>query len=72
MLAERAKKWPEQWKQQGLEEGRQEGRQEGAEKARLETARNLIRETSLADETISSATGLSVSEVAELRAELRH
>jgi len=68
MLAERAKKWPEQWKQQGLEEGRQEG----AEKTRLETARNLIRETSLADETISSATGLSVSEVAELRAELRH
>lgn len=50
MLAERAKRWPEQWKQQGLEEGRQEGRKqgrqeglvEGEQKARLETACNMI------------------------------
>ncbi|WP_069383088.1 Rpn family recombination-promoting nuclease/putative transposase [Halomonas caseinilytica] len=72
MLAERAKKWPEQWKQEGLEEGRREGRQEGVVETRLETARNLVRETSLADEAIASTTGLSISEVAELRAELRH
>ncbi|QEA40833.1 Rpn family recombination-promoting nuclease/putative transposase [Pistricoccus aurantiacus] len=64
MLAERAKQWPEHWKQ--------EGRQEGEEKARLETARNLIRDTSLTDEAIASATGLDVEQVTELRTELRH
>ena len=36
MLAERAKKWPEQWLAQGREEGRLEGRLEGRVEGRLE------------------------------------
>lgn len=68
MLAERAKKWPEQWKQQGLQQGRQEGRQEG----RLETARNLIRDTQLTDDAIAKAADLDIARVRELRAELKH
>lgn len=64
MLAERAKQWPERWKQ--------EGRLKAEEKTRLETARNLIRDTSLMDEVIAGATGLDVAQVTELRLELRH
>jgi len=36
MLAERAKRWPEQWKQQGLEEGLKQGREEGRKQGREE------------------------------------
>lgn len=57
MLAERIKEWPEKWKQ------------EGKERQALQTARNLIRDTSLTDEVIANATGLDIAQVTELRAE---
>ncbi|MBY5940236.1 hypothetical protein KUW00_04960 [Halomonas sp. DP5N14-9] len=83
MLAERAKRWPEQWKQQGLEEGRQEGRkqgrqeglqegeQKGEQKARLEVARNMIERTQLDDQTVADLSGLDIAQVRTLRDELK-
>jgi len=69
MLAERAKRWPEQWKQKGREEGREEGRQEGQEKRSLEVARNLLARTSMDDREIAEICGLELEQVATLRNE---
>lgn len=66
MLAERAKRWPEQWKQQGLAEGRREGRQDHAS----QVARNMIQQTSLDDQTIAQVAEISVELVSELREEI--
>ncbi|MEQ5857796.1 Rpn family recombination-promoting nuclease/putative transposase [Halomonas sp. EF61] len=86
MLAERAKRWPEQWKQQGLAEGRREGREEGREEGRQEgrkegrkegrqevkqdVARNMIQQTSLDDQTIAQVAEISIELVSELRQEI--
>jgi predicted transposase/invertase (TIGR01784 family) len=60
--------------QLGLQKGRQEGRQEGIslgeQKARRETAGNLIQTTELDDTTIAHATGLPQAEVEALRHDL--
>lgn len=56
MLAERAKQWPEKWKQEG----------------RLETARNLLRDTQLPDDVVAKAAKLDIIQVRELRNELKH
>ena len=68
MLAERIKKWPERWIEEGREEGREEGERLHAEK----TARNLIARTEMDDRMIADIAGLSIEEVARLRAESRH
>jgi flagellar biosynthesis/type III secretory pathway protein FliH len=84
MLAERIKKWPEQWEERGIQKGRQEGRQEGRmegiqqgerigiQKAKRETARNLISMNILTDTQIAQASGLSEAEVQALRSETTH
>ncbi|MFC0269459.1 hypothetical protein [Kushneria aurantia] len=53
----------EQLEERGIRKGRQEGR--------LETARNLIRDTTLSNEMIAGATGLDIAQVAELREQLK-
>ncbi|MFM9272179.1 Rpn family recombination-promoting nuclease/putative transposase [Halomonas elongata] len=62
MLAERIKEWPERFKQEGIEVGE--------ERRAVQTARNLIADTSLSDEQIANATGLSLAHVQELRREV--
>lgn len=51
----------------GLREGLQQGLQQGINQAQRDTARNLLRLTSLDDAAIAAATGLSAAEVAALR-----
>ncbi|MDR5865091.1 hypothetical protein QC758_19225 [Halomonas campisalis] len=53
-------------------EGRQEGEQLGTEKAKRDTARNLIKLGVLSDEQIAQATGLTMDDVEALREEARH
>ncbi|MDN3525296.1 Rpn family recombination-promoting nuclease/putative transposase [Halomonas sabkhae] len=62
MLAERIREWPERFKQEGIEVGE--------ERRAVQTARNLIADTSLPDEQIANATGLSLAHVQELRREV--
>lgn len=83
MLAENIKRWPEYWREdarreglkegreQGLEQGLEQGRRQGQEQATLETACNLITQTSLDDATIASATGLNLRMVETLRQSLQ-
>ncbi|ALM52066.1 Rpn family recombination-promoting nuclease/putative transposase [Halomonas huangheensis] len=75
MMAERAKRWPEQWKQQGLEEGRQEGREEGRKEGEQShaqlVARNMIERTSMDDQLISELSGLNLEQVRRLRDALK-
>ncbi|MDL4864691.1 Rpn family recombination-promoting nuclease/putative transposase, partial [Halomonas elongata] len=66
MLAERIREWPERLKKEGIEQGIEVGEERRA----VQTARNLIADTSLPDEQIANATGLSLAHVQELRREV--
>jgi len=68
MLAENL----ENWARREREEGRMEGRMEGREEASRETARNLLKLGVLSDQQIVQVTGLSLAEVAALRAAKAH
>jgi len=52
--------------QEGLVKGKEEGIKEGVKKGKIETAKNLIS-LGLNIEIIRNATGLSVSEIEDLR-----
>ncbi len=60
MLAENLRHWAEKERIQGREEGR------------LEIARNLIVRTQMDDQMIAEIAGLTIEQVAELRAEGSH
>jgi len=78
MLAENLENWAKKERQQAWQQGHQQGHQEGhqegislgEQKARRETACNLIKTTKLDDATIAHATGLPQAEIAALRHEL--
>jgi predicted transposase/invertase (TIGR01784 family) len=53
------------------EEGREEGREQGKAEALRQTATNLIRVSGLDDADIAAATGLSASDVGDLRQQMR-
>ncbi len=80
MLAENLENWAKKERQQAWQQGHQQGHQEGhqegislgEQKARRETACNLIKTTKLDDATIAHATGLPQAEIASLRRELGH
>jgi hypothetical protein len=59
----------EESRQQGILQGVMEGEQKGIQKGTVQTARNLLELGLLSDEQIAQATGLSLSQIQELRAQ---
>ncbi len=56
--------------QYGIEQGIEQGIEKGIEKQREKTARNMVMQTELNDQTIAAITELSIQEVAQLRLKL--
>lgn len=56
-------------RKEGRDQGLKEGRDEGRTAALIQTARNLVRTTTLDDSAIAAATGLSITVVTTLRQE---
>ncbi|GHU32952.1 hypothetical protein AGMMS50256_23980 [Betaproteobacteria bacterium] len=63
--------WLDDARYEGEERGRREGRKEGRQEEKQEVARNLLQ-MNIPLENIVKATGLSLTEVERLAAELTH